>query len=276
MNTNNSDEIKLKISATNQSGMVAALHLIANKFDVKVKDSLVSRVSRDRSRVVVIFEGTLNASQNEFTEAIESHSRVYSINEIEVKPNLQIYSHDNIEPDLAKTKDETVDFETIVNEIEETESSADEDIDFETIVNEVEALEAETETETQTEIETNDSEDEALDLAHNDNSDEEAQSDSPDELVTENDKNNPSPTPKEIAYKFEADDAITDEALETIEEMMEELIGPVASLFVSTAVIEASTIGELFLLLSEELDGYVKSNFLALVKGLDESQADIH
>jgi len=220
MNMSNSDLIKIKLSATNQSGIVAALHLIANKFGVKVKDNLVSKVSRNRNRVIVIFEGNLNVSQTEFFDAIESHSRIYSIDDIEVKPNLTVYVEDDS------------DFESIVKEVEE-----DDERELHLNIYGYDDVELESETLDSTAIASN--------------------------------KQSTRKEFSKISYKFNANDSLTEEAIAATEEVFQNLFGSVASLFVSTAVIESNTVGELFLLLSEELDGEVKANFLALVKGID-------
>ncbi len=248
MNTDDPIEIKLKLSATNQSGVIAALHLIANKFDVKVKDSLVSRVSRERSRVVVIFEGTPNASPEEFTKAIESHSRIFSIDDIEIDNDLSLYSGDELESDEDILVEEVTDFESIVEEVEKLESEqADhvgDELEYETEENSFPDIAAESESMGN------------MDLHYNENS--------------------PLKVARKISYKFNANDSVTDESLETTEQILIDLLGPVASLFVSTAVIEANSMGELFILLSEELDGEVKSNFLGLVKGIDKSQLELN
>lgn len=257
MNANSSDEIKIKLSATNQSGMVAALHLIANKFNVKVKDKLVSKVRRDQSRVVVIFQGTLNVTLDEFTNAIESHSRIYSIDDVEVKPNLKIYSGDDIESDTDDNADDDIDFESIVNAVDDIESDsdlnvyADNDTEFDSDPN----IYAEDEFESDSNLYDDDAElelSETTDIYNEENS--------PLKVSKE--------VSKEISYQFNANDTLSDESLKSVEEIFQDLLGPVASLFVSSAVIESTTIGELFLLLSDELDGEVKSNFLGLVKGL--------
>ena len=280
MNTNNTDEIKLKLYSNNKSGVIASLHLLANKFDVKVKDNLVSRVSRDRSRVIVIFEGSLNSTLTEFTHAIESHSRIYSIDEIEVKPNLSIFSDDKSEPDDEVYTDENTDFETIVREVE--------DLDFESIVREVEDIEFDSDSDSteykddyilyESDSDTSTELDDDFEPESDQNFDSEnlAESETLDTMESHYNANSSLKVSNEIIYKFNANDNISDESLEITEQILIDLLGPVASLFVSTAVIEANSMGELFILLSEELDGEVKSNFLGLVKGIDKSQLELN
>jgi len=259
MKINNSDEIKIKLSATNQSGIIAALHLIANKFDLKVKDNLVSKVSRERNRVVVIFEGTLNASQTEFTNAIKSHSRIYSIDDVEVKPNQKIYAYDDYKFDKSDYIQDDTDFESIVKEFQDIEFEADSD-EYEN---------------DDTEYETELDEDSESELDQNINSENLTETESFDTEETPDIEHSSLKVFRKISYKFNANDSLTEEALEITEQIFRDIFGPVASLFVSTAIIEANTIGELFLILSEELDGEVKTSFLALVKDLDINQSDL-
>ncbi len=284
MNTDTSDDIKIKLSATHQSGIIAALHLIANKFGTRVKDNLVSRVSREKNRVIVIFAGSLNATQAEFTDAIESHSRIYSIDDIEIGSNLSIYSDDTSVPDKEIEVDQYTDFESIVNEIEDTDFETIvaevDDNDFESIANEVDDIEFEPDSNVYEESETELVQ--GTNLYGEDNLDSESDHDTysdntpePETMDIHYNENSPLKVSKNITYKFDTDDLVTEDALETTEEILIDLLGPVASLFVSTAVIEANTMGELFVLLSEELDGDVKSNFLALVKGIDRSQQEL-
>lgn len=268
MDTNNSDEIKLKLSATNQSGVIAALHLIANKFNVKVKDSLVSRVSRERSRVVVIFAGTLNASQAEFTTAIESHSRIYSIDAIEINANLNLYSDDEIASDdniYEEDAEKDIDYNSVVNEFEEVDLESDSTSNI--YHNNAFGYGLKLETYAGNELKSLSDENNSPDIA--------AESASMAKMDLHYNEKSPLKASKRISYKFNANDSVTDESLETTEQILIDLLGPIASLFVSSAVIEADTMGELFVLLSEELDGEVKSNFLRLIKGLDKSHYEI-
>ena len=285
MNTDTSDDIKIKLSATHQSGIIAALHLIANTFGTRVKDNLVSRVSREKNRVIVIFAGSLNATQAEFTDAIESHSRIYSIDDIEIGSNLSIYSDDTSVPDEEIEVDQYTDFESIVNEIEDTDFETIvaevDDNDFESIANEVDDIEFESDSNVYQESETELVQ--GTNLYAEDNLDSESDHDTysdntvePETMDIHYNENSPLKVSKNITYKFDTDDLVTEDALETTEEILIDLLGPVASLFVSTAVIEANTMGELFVLLSEELDGDVKSNFLGLVKGIDKSQFELN
>lgn len=61
---------------------------------------------------------------------------------------------------------------------------------------------------------------------------------------------------------------ITPEAIKIAEDQMTQCIGPVASVFVESAVKKTKHIGDFYLLLSKHLKGEARKNFLALVSDL--------
>lgn len=270
MNAYSSDEIKIKLSATNQSGVLTALHIIASKFGLKVTDNMISRVSKDRSRVVVVFEGNLNATQTELTDAMEAHSKIYSIDDIEVKSHSKTYTNDDIEIKSQSfvIADDVIEFKpqsTLYSHDEDEDDDeyepqstlySDDDVEYESESPSNVYSEDDIEFETEFESDSNvDSEDDIeLESSYESNT-----------FFEENSSLKESP---EVSYKFNANDIITEESLETAEEILLDLLGPIGPLLITSASIEATTIGELYLLLSEEMGGKTKANFLALVKGL--------
>jgi len=67
---------------------------------------------------------------------------------------------------------------------------------------------------------------------------------------------------------LQAFSVITPESLQIAEEALVDILGPVAPLVVSSAASETKHIGDLFVLLSKELEGQERKNFLSLVDGL--------
>lgn len=72
-------------------------------------------------------------------------------------------------------------------------------------------------------------------------------------------------------FQFHALDPITTESIELAEAKVNDLMGPVASLLIASAMEKASLVGELYLLLSEELEPGEREAFLAVVDGLNPS-----
>ena len=66
-----------------------------------------------------------------------------------------------------------------------------------------------------------------------------------------------------------AHDIITPNSLRIAEERLVGLIGPVASILVNSASEKTKHIGDLFLLLSRELEGEERNDFLSLVHGIN-------
>jgi hypothetical protein len=66
-----------------------------------------------------------------------------------------------------------------------------------------------------------------------------------------------------------AHDIITPNSLRIAEERLVGLIGPVASILVNSASEKTKHIGDLFLLLSRELEGEERNDFLSLVHGVN-------
>ncbi len=64
-------------------------------------------------------------------------------------------------------------------------------------------------------------------------------------------------------------DIITPNSLRIAEERLVGLIGPVASILVNSASEKTKHIGDLFLLLSRELEGEERNDFLSLVHGIN-------
>lgn len=65
---------------------------------------------------------------------------------------------------------------------------------------------------------------------------------------------------------------ITPESLQVAEDALMNILGPVAPIVVKSASLETKHIGDLFLLLSNELEGQERQNFLSLVNGLKIDQ----
>lgn len=69
--------------------------------------------------------------------------------------------------------------------------------------------------------------------------------------------------------KLQAIDIITPESKQIAVDKLVGLLGPVASMLVESATEKTKHIGDLYLLLSDELEGEEKKEFLELVSGLD-------
>lgn len=69
--------------------------------------------------------------------------------------------------------------------------------------------------------------------------------------------------------KLNAHDIISPESLQIAEEKLVSVLGPVAPMLIKSAVSKTKHIGDLYVLLAEELDGQEKADFLSLVSGLN-------
>jgi len=75
-----------------------------------------------------------------------------------------------------------------------------------------------------------------------------------------------------MLHPLRADDAITHDVLQIVEDRLSLVFGPVANLLVKSAAKKSTVVGELFLFLAEELNDEQKEVFLANVKGLDVAE----
>ena len=72
-----------------------------------------------------------------------------------------------------------------------------------------------------------------------------------------------------VSTNLRAFDLITPESLQIAESKLLNLLGPIASILVESAARETKHIGDLFVLLSKELEGKERHDFLSLISGLN-------
>ncbi len=72
--------------------------------------------------------------------------------------------------------------------------------------------------------------------------------------------------------KLQAFDIITPQSKQLAEEKLRSFLGPVASVLIESALTKTKHIGDFYLLLSDELEGKEKRDFLGLVSGLNSDE----
>lgn len=174
-------QLTMSLLVSDRSGVRSSIMLLGRDLGLMYRTCQLEKLSDNRSKMHVTFNGHLNCSKADLINTMESHPNIYSVVDI---------SDDYFDAEAAQTS----------------------------------------------------------------------------EILADSLSSDTSPTPS--VSHLQAFSVITPESLQIAEEALVDILGPVAPLVVSSAASETKHIGDLFVLLSKELEGQERRNFLSLVDGL--------
>lgn len=278
----NKNKVLVNILTSNKSGPLSSIMLNGRKAGLMFTSKKTVEVDDNNLRLSVVFEGSLNCHVKEFIKTIESHPEVRMVesfsNEetnmpiietlaedknITISANSKFKAHDSIDTKIIKIVEKKLtDYLGPIAPllVQSTKPSCFTVGElFASLAKELRGLEKE----------------DFLSLVDfNDTDYLSIGKERSKKLNTIKDNPNLSNKQEENktvnrSIKLFSHELISDEALQVAEKQLSKSLGPVATLLIQSAKEKTKHIGDLFLLLSEELDGAEKSEFLDLVDGVN-------
>ena len=278
---NNKNKIFVTLITSNRSGVLSAVMFKGKKMGLMLTKNKTEKLDDARSIMEIEFEGILPCTDAEFIQEIESHPRIHSVEKItNDSAHIQNKQAATASPVLDKSSKEILHHYDSINQeslhfIEEKltdflgpvaplliKSAVSESHNIGDLFK---ILATDLNGEDKTKFLS------FVDMTSENSSAVTEHTNATNETVSAlNDTEKNSSTIENINLaSLRAHDLITQESLQIAEHKLSNILGPAAPLLIQAATKKTKHIGDLFLMLSNELEGKERSEFLGLVNGID-------
>jgi len=278
----NKNKVNVNILASRKSGYLSSIMLNGRKSGLMFLSKKIMETGDKNQRLAITFEGNLNCSVEDFIQKIESHPEIHKVeglsNEDTDAQLMQTLSEDtntNAKPSTMLNAHNTVDEEAIKLVEQKLSDYLGPIAPFlvqsaktscftvgELVVSLSKELKGEEKESFLSLVDLSNTQ--YLEIVQNKPSIKPSTNVEP---KTPPQDNNSKAVNRSI--QLYSHEIITPESLQIAEDKLSKSLGPVATFLIQSAAEKTKHIGDLFLMLSEELNGSEKTEFLGLVNGID-------
>ncbi|MEH6457424.1 MAG: hypothetical protein V7749_13925 [Cocleimonas sp.] len=81
------NKVQITLLTSQKSGVLSAVMLKADKFGLKYQRNQSEWLTDNRFRMIIYFNGSLNCTQVEFIDAMESHPEIHTVEDVSLGNN---------------------------------------------------------------------------------------------------------------------------------------------------------------------------------------------
>jgi len=279
----NKNKVHINILASKKSGYLSSIMLNGRKAGLMFQNKKILEKGDNNQRLAITFEGSLNCSVSEFTKKIESHPEIHLVESFSYEdtdaPVIQLLNQDNnteSESSAPLNAHDIVDSDTITLIEKKLSDYLGPIAPFlvqsakascftigELFVSLSKELKGEEKESFLSLVDLSNTKYLSID---NKKPNKKRPTSNASEVVASQEKE---VNTLNLDIELFSHDKISPESLQIAENKLSKTLGPVAKFLVQSAAEKNKHIGDLFLLLSEELEGSERSDFLELVSGVD-------